>query len=125
MRFKTGDRVRIIKFEKDVSGYEPQYIINKTGEVTGIVDEKYPYNVKIDGDLEITLLFAEDELETEEPCQYCTQLKSLYFSEDHDNIREVYIELDGSISISHWCQDEMGGVNFEISYCPKCGRKLA
>lgn len=59
-------------------------------------------------------------------CEYCTQLKSLYENKDHDYIREVYVELDGTISVSCPCfQDEIyDGVNFKINYCPMCGREL-
>ena len=113
MKFSIGYKVKISN-PKNSFCY-----INQPGEVIKV----NPYEVRLDNGL--SLLFAEDELEFDEQlCKYCTQLKSLYFSNNHDNIREVYVELDGTMSISHWCQDEMGDVNFEINYCPMCGEKL-
>lgn len=60
-------------------------------------------------------------------CKYCTELKSLYWNKNHDYVREVYVELDGTLSISTpYFKDELyNGINFKINYCPMCGRKLA
>lgn len=59
-------------------------------------------------------------------CKYCEELKSLYWDLDHDYIREVYIELDGSMSVTpqQCCYETYQGINIQINYCPMCGRKL-
>ena len=59
-------------------------------------------------------------------CKYCEELKSLYWNDKNDYIREVYIELDGTMAVSHpnFGTDEYQGVNFEINYCPMCGKSL-
>jgi len=61
--------------------------------------------------------------EPEEYCEYCQGSKSLYYSADNDYIREVYIEEDGTLSVFNPL-DIMQSVSLEISYCPKCGRKI-
>lgn len=58
-------------------------------------------------------------------CKYCEDMKSFYYSITNNYIQEVYIEKDGSITIA--CPtyfNEEGSVNFEINYCPICGKKL-
>ena len=53
-------------------------------------------------------------------CDYCKKMKSLYY-EDYAVIQEIYIESDGTMTIS-----PSGGfdVNIEIAFCPMCGKKL-
>lgn len=82
-------------------------------------------------------------------CQYCHNLKSLFWCKNGDNnsVREVYVELDGSLSVTTNLIDledikhkellrmsgcsglanypsPLVGCNVEINYCPMCGRKL-
>lgn len=74
-------------------------------------------------------------------CEYCNNLKSLFWCdvmEDHV-IREIYIELDGSITVETnvidlkqaendrkwgWYHTQKDSCNVKIKYCPMCGRKL-
>lgn len=74
-------------------------------------------------------------------CDYCDKLKSLFWcdkTEEHA-IREIYVELDGSMTVStnitdieqSDCDSKWGyyhtqqdSCNFKINYCPMCGRKF-
>lgn len=124
MRFKIGDKVKIIKFDKDISGHDPNNFINQIGKVAEIVDREYPYAVEFDE--ESLLLFAEDELDYEKLCEYCTENKSLYFDRknNHPNLREVYIENDGYLTVTPYLYDETESVQIKINYCPMCGKQL-
>lgn len=80
---------------------------------------------------------------------YCHKSKSLFWCdrEDNNSVREIYVELDGTISVMTNLIDledvdhkkllrESGcayladypslkvGCNVEINYCPMCGRSL-
>lgn len=59
-------------------------------------------------------------------CEYCKNNKSLYFDKSgkHPNLREVYIEDDGNMTVSPYFCDETESVQIKINYCPMCGRKL-
>lgn len=63
--------------------------------------------------------------EQDKGCEYCNGLKPLYENKS-GHIIEVYIELDGTLSISCPTDDdcEYLGVNFIINCCPNCGRDL-
>jgi len=124
MRYKIGDKVKIIKFDKETSGYDPNNFINQIGIVTEIVDREYPYAVEFDD--ESLLLFAEDELDYEKSCDYCTKNKSLYFDSkcNNPNLREVYIEDDGDMTVMPYLCDATESVQIKINYCPMCGKEL-
>lgn len=69
-------------------------------------------------------------------CEYCKELKSLFWNEnstpENELIKEVYIESDGTITVSSTATldyvennpDLATDANFKINYCPMCGRKL-
>lgn len=81
-------------------------------------------------------------------CKYCDSSRyggeSIYYNKDSEDLREIVIELDGTLSIISNNYDEkeykkrlkMGFSGFEaknmaeytynikINYCPFCGRKL-
>lgn len=77
-------------------------------------------------------------------CEYCKESKSLFYDKDSEDVREVYIEQDSSITIASNYYDaddydksvKIGfkpseafkmaqyGYNIEINYCPMCGVKL-
>lgn len=86
-------------------------------------------------------------------CEYCEENKSLYYNpktrqrsfERESKLlgpstldtacKEVYIELDGSITINfigvvydkfygEYIPDDSSDINFKINYCPMCGKKL-
>ena len=60
-------------------------------------------------------------------CEYCKKSKSLYYDKGNPIIREVYIELDGTMSVASHISDNHTmhyGINFKINYCPMCGRKI-
>ena len=73
-------------------------------------------------------LFKGSEFETKETeCEYCKNNKSLYFDKENTNpnLREVYIELDGTLSITPYYGDILiDSVQIKINYCPMCGRKI-
>lgn len=121
MRFKIGDNVKVIKFDKDVSGYNPNDILNNIGEIINIVDEVYPYAVKFTENEE-ELSFAEDELDFVEPCEYCKEglTEPSLCGDDgviHDKRNDSYY-----IFAEHY-KDEC--IRIKVNYCPRCGRKLA
>lgn len=62
-------------------------------------------------------------------CEYCDEMKSIYWNDDYkvSTVREVYIEQDGTLSISSNAsyEDENYDINIKINYCPSCGRKLS
>jgi len=125
MRFKIGDKVKIIKFDKDIFGHGPNNFINQIGIITEIVDELYPYAVKFNE--RSSLLFAEDELDYDKPCEYCMENKSLYFDSKYNNpnLREVYIEDDGNMIVMPYLCDATEAVQIKINYCPMCGEELS
>jgi hypothetical protein len=65
-----------------------------------------------------------NEIEREKGCKYCSGNESLFWDKDAVNIREVYIELDGSITVSGYEGEDNKTVNLKIEYCPICGRKF-
>ena len=125
MKFKIGDKVKIKKFDKDISGYNPNNFINQIGVVKEVVDELYPYVVQFDE--ESFLLFAEEELGYDKPCDYCMENKSLYFDSKYNNpnLHEVYIEDDGNMTIAPYLCNTTESVQIKINYCPMCGKELA
>ena len=124
MKFKIGDKVKIKKFDKDISGYNPNNFINQIGVVKEVVDELYPYVVQFDE--ESFLSFAEEELGYDKPCKYCTENKSLYFDSKYNNpnLHEVYIEDDGNMTIVPYLCNATESVQIKINYCPMCGKEL-
>lgn len=123
MKFKIGDRVKVIEFIKDVSGYDPNHFINQIGIITEIIEEIYPYAVKFDD--EATVLFAEDELDfeiPEESCDYCNvNNKEKDFKDGHDGVCWNLREKEWQLVINHF-RGEWNRV--EVKFCPQCGRKL-
>lgn len=85
-----------------------------------------------------------EDLEKKETCEYCESSKSLFYDRKSKDVREVVIELDGTLSIfsNEWDNEEFEklvsvGIPYdeahkmamfsywiEINYCPMCGRKL-
>lgn len=77
-------------------------------------------------------------------CEYCNGNESLFYDRYSEDVREVVLETDGSLSIfsNNYSRKErdksesMGftadeakkmaefSYNFKINYCPMCGRKL-
>ena len=82
-------------------------------------------------------------------CPYCCESKSLFWCnrKDNNSVREIYVELDGTLSVMTNLIDfedvdhkkilrESGcayladypspnvGCNVKINYCPMCGRSL-
>lgn len=77
-------------------------------------------------------------------CEYCHKSKSLFYDKDSKDVREVYVELDASLTIAsnHFDMDEeeksisigftpreamlmaQYSYNIKINNCPMCGRKL-
>ena len=58
-------------------------------------------------------------------CKYCTKSERLYWCPNYDySVREVYVELDGSLTVDTNMLDENSGCNFKINFCPMCGKKL-
>jgi glutaredoxin len=59
-------------------------------------------------------------------CQWCKENKSLYFDSknNHPNLREVYIEDDGNMTVMPYLYDGTEAVQIKINYCPMCGREL-
>ena len=60
-------------------------------------------------------------------CDYCEEMKSIYIGgKGRDLIQEIYIEIDGTMSITpNYPEEIFNGINFKINYCPICGAKLA
>ena len=78
-------------------------------------------------------------------CKYCDGSESIFYEKESEGIREVVVELDGSLSISSNDYDRneyvkaqaigfshqesalMSQYSFsiKINYCPMCGRKLS
>ena len=54
-------------------------------------------------------------------CDYCEKMKSLHYNKG-GVIQEVYIEADGSLTITHPVSEF--DVSFKINYCPMCSRSL-
>lgn len=77
-------------------------------------------------------------------CEYCNGSESLFYDRKSKDVREVVVELDGTLSVSsnHYDYDEFERLesigfssdeaskmsqfsyNIEINFCPMCGRKL-
>lgn len=70
----------------------------------------------------------EENQQREQGCEYCKSLKNLYFNPKNDYIGEIYIKLDGTMTVLYSpliTGDNLDiGINFEINFCPKCGRRL-
>ena len=60
------------------------------------------------------------------PCEYCTENKSLYFDGkgNNPNLREVYIEDDGNLAVVPYLCDATESVQIKINFCPMCGMEL-
>jgi len=60
------------------------------------------------------------------PCEYCTENKSLYFDNkgNNPNLREVYIEDDGNLVVVPYLYDDTESMQIKINYCPMCGKEL-
>ncbi len=72
-------------------------------------------------------------------CNFCRNMKSIFYLEKATglSVKEVYIERDGSLSVTV-CDGEptkeflqelsaplpWSQINIEINYCPMCGKRL-
>ncbi len=60
-------------------------------------------------------------------CKYCEGKTSIYRDRKNDWIREVYIELEGSLTVTPAnvdIYDNCKDINLKINYCPMCGNKV-
>lgn len=59
-------------------------------------------------------------------CEYCKENKSLYFDSKNNNpnLREVYVENDGNMTVTPYLYSDTETVQIKINYCPMCGEKL-
>jgi len=75
-------------------------------------------------DIAIKALIEKQQHKNE--CEYCKNNESLYFDDKNhnSNLREVYIENDGNITITPYLYDDTEAIQIKINYCPICGRKF-
>lgn len=60
-------------------------------------------------------------------CDYCEKMKSIYWDGNKKKtfVQEVYIELDGTLTVSpNYGDEDTEDINVKINYCPMCGEKL-
>jgi len=74
----------------------------------------------------VAIRALKEKQKRENGCEYCKNNKSLYFdSNNHNsNLREVYIEDDGNMTVIPYLYENTEMVQMKINYCPICGKKL-
>lgn len=76
---------------------------------------------------DIAIKALKEKQQRENGCEYCKENESLYFDSkfNNPNLREVYIEDDGNMTVTPYLCDDTESVQIKINYCPMCGRNLA